>query len=114
MRLDWAMETVRTLLMLLGALGVLLLGAAAPVMAETGPPPCHERVDMVGVDHGSPASTPDRPMKSMACCVACIAAPTVTPHVRAAVTQLRARPVALDRVLPTGLRAMPETGPPKA
>jgi hypothetical protein len=114
MRLYWAMATFRTLLMLLGALGVLLLGAAAPVMAETGPPPCHGTVDMFGVDHESPASTPDRPMKSMACCVACIAAPTVTPHMRAAVTQLSARPVALDRILPTGLHAMPETDPPKA
>jgi len=108
------MATVRTLFMMLGVLGVLLLGAASPVMAEIGPAPCHKMEHMAGMDHGSPSSTPERPMKSMACCVACIAAPTVTPPLKSAVSLARARPVALDGALPTGLRTTPETGPPKA
>ncbi|AQR62132.1 hypothetical protein BZG35_11115 [Brevundimonas sp. LM2] len=107
------MATFRTLLMLLGALGVLLLGATSPVMAETGPPPCHEMAGMVGMDHGTPTSTPERPMKSMACCVACIATLGVPPPLRSAVALPRARPVALDRALPNGLLTTPETGPPK-
>lgn len=100
--------------MMLGVMGVLLLGAASPVMADDGPAPCHEMAGMTGMAHGAPASTPDWPMKSMACCVACVAAPSLTPPVRSAVTLPRARPVALDRALPTGLRTSPETGPPKA
>lgn len=109
------MATVRTLFMLLGALGVLLLGATSPVMADTGPAPCHETAAMAGMDHGTPSSAPERPMKSMACCVACIAAPHVTPPLRSGVDLLpRARPVALDRALPNGLLTAPETGPPKA
>lgn len=100
--------------MLLGALGVLLLGATSPVMADAGPPPCHENAGMVGMDDGVPSSTPERPLKSMACCVACIAAPALTPPLRSAVTLPRARPVAFDPAVLTGRLTTPETGPPKA
>lgn len=104
------MALARTLFMLLGALGVLLLGAVPPAMADRPPPPCHE---MAGTGHGDAPSQPDKPMKSMACCVACIAAPGITPPDRSGVA---ARPASLKpaaRALPVGLRLTPETGPPK-
>lgn len=109
------MAFARTLFMLLGALGVLLLGAVLPAMADSPPPPCHE---MAAMRHGDSTSQPgapqpDKPMKSMACCVACIAAPGITPPDRSGVA---ARPSALKpaaRALPVGLRLTPETGPPK-
>lgn len=105
------MALARTLLLLLGALGVLLLGAVAPAIASNEPPPCHE---MAGMTSDAPASTPDKPMKSMACCVACIAAPAITPPVRAGVASRATRPQPTLRVLPTGRRPSPDTGPPKA
>lgn len=105
------MVAIRTLLMLLGALGVLLLGAVSPTMAATEAPPCHE---MAGTGHDGSAPSPDRAMKSMACCVACIAAPGVTPPVRAGVGFRAALPQPALRTLPTGRRLVPETGPPKA
>ena len=110
------MAFARTLFMLLGALGVLLLGAVPPAMADSPPPPCHE---MVGMGHGDTPSQPgapqpDKPMKSMACCVACIAAPAITPPERSGVAVRPASPQPAVRALPVGLRLTPETGPPKA
>ena len=105
------MALVRTLLLLLGALGVLLLGAVSPVAASTEPPPCH---DMAGMTSDAPASTPDKPMKSMACCVACIAAPAFIPPIRSDVAVRVAAPQPTLRALPSGRRLTPETGPPKA
>lgn len=105
------MAFARTLFMLLGALGVLLLGAVPPAMADSPPPPCHE---MAAMGHGNTPSQPDKPMKSMACCVACIGAPAIRPPGRSGVA---VRPSPLKpaaRALPVGLRLTPETGPPKA
>jgi hypothetical protein len=105
------MAFARTLFMLLGVLGVLLLGAVPPAMADSPPPPCHE---IAAMGHGDSAPQPDKPMKSMACCVACIAAPAIAPPDRSGVA---VRPSALKpaaRALPVGLRLAPETGPPKA
>jgi hypothetical protein len=105
------MAFARTLLMLLGALGVLLLGAVSPAMASAEPAPCHE---MAGMGHGDGAPQPDKPVKSMACCVACIAAPGVTPPVRSGVAVRAALPHPTLPALPTGRRLTPETGPPRA
>lgn len=105
------MALVRTLFMLLGAVGVLLLGAVSPTMAATEPAPCHE---IAGMDHGGSAPAPDKSMKSMACCVACIAAPTITPPDRSGVEARPASPQPAARALPVGRRLTPETGPPKA
>lgn len=105
------MALLRTLLLLLGALGVLLLGAVAPATASTEPPPCHE---MAGMAPDAPASSSDKPMKSMACCVACIAAPAIVPPVGAGVSSRTTPPQPALRVLPTGRRPSPDTGPPKA
>lgn len=105
------MAFARTLFMLLGALGVLLLGAVAPALADSAPPPCHE---MAAPEQGDTAPRPDKPMKSMGCCVACIAAPAITPPDRSGVAM---RPVSLapaSSALPVGRRLTPETGPPRA
>lgn len=105
------MDFVRTLLLLLGALGVLLLGAVSPAAASTETPPCHE---MTGMTSDAPTSTPDKPMKSMACCVACIAAQAIIPPIRTGITTRPSLPQPTLRVLPTGRRPSPDTGPPKA
>ncbi len=105
------MAFARTLFMLLGALGVLLLGAVPPAMADSPPPPCHE---MAAMGHGDSTPQPDKPMKSMACCVACIAAPGIVPPVRGGVAVRAALPHPAVRALPAGRRLTPETGPPRA
>ncbi len=105
------MALVRTLLLLLGAVGVLLLGAVSPTTASTEPAPCHE---MAGMETGKSAPASERPMKSMACCVACIAAPTVAPPLRTGVAARPGLPQPVLRVLPTGRRPSPDTGPPKS
>lgn len=105
--------------MLLGALGVLLLGAVPPAMADSPPPPCHKMAAMGHRDAtskpGAPQpDTPDKPMKSMPCCVACVAAPAITPPDRSGITVRPTSPQPAVRALPVGLRLTPETGPPKA
>ncbi len=105
------MAFARTLLLLLGALGVLLLGAVSPTTASTEPAPCHE---MAGKTSDTPARSPERPMKSMACCVACIAAPAIVPPMRSTVASRPGMPQPAVRILPTGRRPSPDTGPPKA
>lgn len=97
--------------MLLGVLGVLLPGAVSPTMASTQPAPCHE---MAGMSQGDSAPRPEKPMKSMACCVACIAAPGVIPPVRGGVAVRAALPQPTLPALPTGRRLTPDTGPPRA
>ena len=105
------MALLRTLLLLLGAVGVLLLGAVSPSVAAIGAPPCHE---MAGMTSEAPTSKPDRAMKSVACCVACTAPPAIVPPIQAGVAIRSATPQPIPRTLPTGRRLSPETGPPKA
>lgn len=102
------MVFARAILLLLGILGVLMLGAVPPTLAETAPP-CHE---MTAGDHDESSSS-ERPLKSMACCAACIA-PAIVPPVRAPVVLTRQTPTAPARVLPVGRKTAPDTGPPKA
>lgn len=105
------MALARTLLFLLGALGVLLLGAVAPASAQTEPAPCHE---MAGMGPETPAPSSERPIKSMGCCIACVAAGVVAPPTGAAVAIRPRTPEPAPRPLPSGRRLLPETGPPKA
>ncbi|WP_395943588.1 hypothetical protein [Brevundimonas sp.] len=104
-----------SLLLMLGALAVLTLGAigvsASPAMAEA---PCHE------MSHSTPGQTPDqapnssgKAMKAMACCAACVAAPAVDPAGRFAPTISPARLSAPLVDLPAGRRLSPEPGPPR-
>lgn len=105
---------LRTLSMLLGALAVLWLGAvAAPAQASTGTPPCHEMAMSHGGTPDAPAPSPDKPMKAMSCCVACVATPLLQPPVRAAVRAPAPVHAARPQALPAGLTTAPEPGPPR-
>lgn len=106
------MTAIRTLLMLLGAFGVLMLGGVAPAMASDAAPPCHEMAREAGHKGSAPSS--ERTMKSMACCVACVVAPSITPPVRAVVAAPRPILKATTPALPVGRHPSPDTGPPKA
>ncbi len=100
-------------MLLAGTFAVLMLGAV-PAQAATNaaPQPCHEAM----AEHGAPDKphhAPDKAMKSMACCVACVAGLDVP--VMRTVAQRIAVPVS-DRaeIVPTGRTPVPEHGPPKA
>jgi len=76
-------------------------------MAEA---PCHE------MSHGSTDQAPNtsgKAMKAMACCAACVTAPTVGPTARfaAAISSARLSAPLVD--LPAGRRPSPEPGPPR-
>ncbi|WP_224761422.1 hypothetical protein [Brevundimonas aurantiaca] len=98
------MKIVSSLLLLVGALAVLTLGAlgvsAIPAMAEA---PCHETGHKAPDPSGkAPDKAPDKAMKAMACCVACVAAPTIPPAAR---PQTAAAPLRLTAVSPASRRA---------
>lgn len=106
------MALIRTLSMLLGALAVLWLGAVSgPAPAQAATPPCHEMT----MDHGAPADapSPDKPMKTMGCCVACVATPMPQPPVRAAVRAPAPVLAIGPQTLPVGRSPAPEPGPPR-
>lgn len=109
------MKIVSSLLLLIGALAVLTLGAvgvsASPAAASA---PCHE------TSHETRSSTPDqtpahqnKAMKAMVCCVACVAAPGLEPVSRPGPTVAPARLNAPRFDLPAGRRLSPEPAPPR-
>lgn len=102
------MAVLRTLMILLGALAVLTLGAT-PMSAMAEAPPCHSQ------EHPAPADQPaSKALKIMACCVACVAAPRVEP----ADTPVILTPASVQRTAPSsplsGLTPSPAHGPPRA
>ena len=107
------MRSLKIILMLLGALSVLMLGAV-PASAMTGDtaPPCHEATAASGTHHQAPAE-PDRPM-AMACCVACVVLPTPQPPARDLTAHPEAPAAPAPASLPVGPSPAPEPGPPKA
>lgn len=109
------MKIVSSLLLLIGALAVLTLGAlgvgAGPAMAEA---PCHETRHSAPDHSGKvPGKAPDKAMKAMACCVACVAAPTIPPAARPQTAAAPLRLTAVSPALPSGRRLSPEPGPPR-
>lgn len=109
------MVILRTLMMLAGALAVLTLGALPASASGPATPPCHETP---AVPHHGDAPTqqqaPTKAIKVMACCVMCVAAPTVPP-VQPAATPMDARdPHPLPAARLTGRGPAPEHGPPRA
>ncbi len=109
------MKIVSSLLLLVGALAVLTLGAlgvsAIPAMAEA---PCHETGHKAPDPSGkAPDKAPDKAMKAMACCVACVAAPTIPPAARPQRAATLLRLTAVSPALPSGRRLSPEPGPPR-
>lgn len=100
-------------MMLAGVFAVLWLGGVSThAVADSPLPPCHEAMS----SHSKPVQqhhAPDKAMKSMACCIACVAGLDV-PVMRTVAHRI-AVPVS-DRaeVVPTGRTPAPEHGPPKA
>ncbi|MDQ8027749.1 MAG: hypothetical protein REJ23_03410 [Brevundimonas sp.] len=106
------MALLRTLLMLCGSLAVLTLGALPASAAGPAAPPCHETSG--AMHHGdTPAQTPTKAIKVMACCVMCVTAPLPAP-VEAAVVAARTdlSPLPVTRL--NGHAPAPEHGPPRA
>ena len=105
------MRALLPFLMLLGAVSALLLGATAgAAAAETTP--CHETI---ATHHqGAPATdAPEEPATAMACCIACVSAPILTPPSRPRLSPLRAPKSVIGPRLPEGLSPAPELGPPR-
>lgn len=98
--------------MLLGALAVLWLGAVPMPAASAEAPPCHEMTMGHGAMPDAPAPSPEKPMKVMGCCIACVAASLPQPvrtAVRAPAPVLTVGP----QTLPVGRTPTPEPGPPR-
>jgi len=109
------MRAIHALIMLLGALAVLMAGAAPSVVAAdaSSMPPCHEAT----AHHGGPEAPSPAPGKAtgaMDCCVACVGAPALTPPGRARLTAPPPSVAATPASLPTGERPAPEPHPPRA
>lgn len=64
---------IRSLLILLGALATLTLGAVPVAVASPSTPPCHEAAMTQG-DHGRRDEAPGKAMKAMTCCAMCVTA----------------------------------------
>jgi hypothetical protein len=113
------MKPVRSLnliLMLLGSLSVLMLGAV-PASATSGDAaPCHEDVATSQSHHEAPAPSgkPGKATAAMACCASCVVTPALQPPASelTALPETPALPVPAS--LPVGLSPTPEHGPPKA
>lgn len=107
------MRSLNLILMLLGALSVLVLGAIPASALTTQAPPCHEAAATSPSRHEAPAPS-GKAMAAMACCVSCV----VTPALAAPSRDLAAHPekpaAPVPASLPIGLSPAPEHGPPKA
>jgi hypothetical protein len=108
-------KIVSSLLLLIGALTVLTLGAvgvsAGPAAAEA---PCHET--SAEARHAAPDQTPahqNKAMKAMACCAACVTAPALDPAARPGPSVAPARLTAPLIDFPAGRLLSPEPGPPR-
>ena len=108
------MRAVQALMMLLGALAVLMIGAApASARGDTSsPPPCHETA-MAHAGTRTPSPTPGKAMKSMDCCVACVATPTLRSPERARLNPPRPAAASAPAALRAGERPAPEPHPPR-
>lgn len=107
------MALIRTLSVLLGALAVLWLGTVPMPAASAEAPPCHEMTMSHGTAPDAPAPSPDKPMKAMGCCVACVAASLPQPPVRAALRTPAPVHAARHQAPLAGLTTAPEPGPPR-
>jgi len=108
------MRAFHALVMMLGALAVLTIGAlpASALTDASSAPPCHETM----IHHSgaeTPSSAPGKAMKVMDCCVACVAAPTLRAPDRARVAAPRPPVVTRPAALPAGERPAPEPHPPR-
>lgn len=105
------MVLIRTLTLLLGALAVLTLGALPAPASAAAMPPCHE----TSSGHHAPADSPapEKPMKPMGCCVACVTTVAPEPPVRAGVVLPTAPRTLTAALLPVGEILSPDPHPPR-
>jgi|SRR5215217_2120743 len=102
------MVVLRTLTLLLGALAVLTLGAlSGPASADAPMPSCHE------MEHRQDAPAPDKPMKTMGCCVACVTAVAPEPPIRGGASLPSPSRIAARFLMPVGESLSPEPHPPR-
>lgn len=106
------MRMLQTLLLLIGAMAVLVLGAGAPA-STAEPPPCHAESAAHPGAPEAPAA-PSKALKAMGCCVVCVTAPLPQPPQATATADPAARPAPLSTALPRGLIPSPEPFPPRA
>jgi hypothetical protein len=107
-------KIVQSLLLLIGALSVLALGAVGASASPAAAAPCHETGHETG--QSSPDQTPNhapKAMKAMICCVACVATPTLDPAPMSGPTVSPSRVAAVPSTLPAGQLLSPEPGPPR-
>ncbi len=99
-------------MLLAGTFAVLMLGGVSTqAVADNPPPPCHEaKVEQGAPD--KPHHAPDKAMKSMGCCVACVAGLEM-PVVRSMAMRVTAPVSDRAETLPPGRSPAPEHGPPK-
>lgn len=98
---------IRAVFLMLGVLAVLTLGGlGAPVMAEAPAAPCHEAA-------ADGVQDEDRARPFMACCAACVAAPTPAPSAVAWIEHVQT-PYPRPALAREGLAPAPEPGPPRA
>lgn len=105
------MVLIRTLTLLLGALAVMTLGALPAPSSASAMPPCHE----TSSGHHPPADrpAPEKPMKPMGCCVACVATVVPGPPVRADVFLPTPPRNLIAALLPVGEILSPDPHPPR-
>lgn len=111
-----AVRSLNLILMLLGALSVLMLGAV-PASAKAGDAaPCHETVAASQSHHQAPARSekPEKATAAMACCVSCVVTPALQPPSRPLAGHAGSPGAPVPASLPVGLSPTPEHGPPKA
>lgn len=105
---------VQSLLLLIGALSVLALGAVGASASPATTAPCHQTGHETG--QSSPDQTPNhapKAMKAMICCVACVATSTLDPAPVSGPTLSPSRVAAVSAALPAGRLLSPEPGPPR-
>ena len=106
------MRAFHALMMMLGALAVLTIGAlpANALTDASSAPPCHGTMTH---DSGTETPAPGKATMAMDCCIACVAAPTLRAPERARVAAPRPTVDARPAALPAGERPAPELHPPR-
>lgn len=106
------MRMLQTLLLLIGAMAVLVLGAGGMPASAAEAAPCHAEAM---AHHGAPdaPATPSKALKAMGCCVVCVTAPLPQPRDAATAAAPRAGHDPVPVALPRGLIPSPEPFPPR-
>jgi len=107
------MRMLQTLLLLIGAMAVLILGAGGMSASAAEAASCHAES---AAHHGAPdaPATPSKALKAMGCCVVCVTAPLPQPRDAATAAMPGARHGLSPMALPHGLIPSPEPFPPRA